>query len=281
MSFSPAPPPPRASLIVTTYNWPEALRALLLSALGQRERGFELLVADDGSLPATATAVKETLGGTWLPWTHVRQEDQGIRQARVKNLAARYARGPYFIFVDHDVLLHPDFIGEHLADAGRGHVLQGKRSFLPPAFSTGILQGASFAVPGPFLPGLQNRKNALHLPRLGRLLSVPRSFQTSLRGCNLSMTREDFLLVDGYDETFDRLWGREDSDICYRLFHAGVRCRNLAFRALVYHLDHPVRKNRERDRLDEELAIVRRERRRRALHGFSRLSGEGGILAQS
>ena len=87
--------------------------------------------------------------------------------------------------------------------------------------------------------------------------------------------------VDGYDETFDRLWGREDSDICYRLFHNGVRMRNLWFSAVQYHLYHEVIKKRERDRLDEELDRNLREKRKRALNGFSRLSVEGEVEAAS
>jgi GT2 family glycosyltransferase len=94
------------------------------------------------------------------------------------------------------------------------------------------------------------------------------------------MSREDFLRVDGYDETFDAAWGREDSDICYRLFHSGVRGRNLWFMALQYHLDHPVRKNRGRDVLDQELERLRDERRTRALKGVSSLSVEGEVVRE-
>jgi GT2 family glycosyltransferase len=113
------------------------------------------------------------------------------------------------------------------------------------------------------------------------MLSRPKRFQTTLRGCNLSMSRQDFLRVDGYDETFDQLWGREDSDICYRLFHSEVRCRNLWFSALQYHLNHEARKNKRRDRLDYELVLNRRERRVRAIQGFSHLSSEGEIISRS
>ncbi|MBW1772803.1 MAG: hypothetical protein JRJ82_07920 [Deltaproteobacteria bacterium] len=93
------------------------------------------------------------------------------------------------------------------------------------------------------------------------------------------MHREDFLKVDGYDEVFDRLWGREDSDICYRLFHSGVKIRNLWFTALQYHLYHEVIKRAGKDRLDEELINIRSEKRTRAKKGFSTLSSEGEIIA--
>lgn len=268
-----------AALIITTYNWPEALGITLRSVLGQSRRPEEVIVADDGSGPRTAEIVQETLGPADIRWCHARHADEGIRQARVKNLAVRYSRASYLIFIDHDVPLHRQFVADHLSMAREGTFLQGKRAFLPEAFTNGLIQEATFRAPALFLPGLENRKNAFRCPGLGRLLSRPKRFQTSLRGCNLSMQRTDFLEVDGYDEVFDQAWGREDSDICYRLFHRGVRIRNLWFSALQYHLYHRVIKSRRRDLLDEELLRNRREKRVRALQGFSRLSAEGQVVA--
>jgi len=267
------------ALIVTTYNWPEALAVVLASAVRQTRLPDELLVADDGSGADTESIVSEVLGSR-VNWRHVRHEDRGIRQARIKNLAVGYTEGDYLIFVDHDVALHPRFVEDHLRMAGQGSFLQGKRSFLPKRFTEQVLNGRGFHPPGPMLSGLGNRKNAVRCPAIGRLLARPRRFQTTLRGCNLSMSREDFLRVDGYDETFDAAWGREDSDICYRLFHRDVRCRNLWCMALQYHLDHPVRKNRDRDVLDDELERLRGERRTGALKGFSSLSTEGEVVRE-
>jgi glycosyltransferase involved in cell wall biosynthesis len=270
-----------ASLIITTYNWPEALRATLLSVCGQSVRPFEVIVADDGSRPDTAEAVQEVLAKSGLKWRHVRHSDQGIRQARVKNLGVKYSQAPYLIFIDHDVVLHRDFVGDHLCNAQSGIFLQGKRTFLPRHYTEKILKNGFFIPPSPSLTGLENRKNALRSPRLGRMLSRPKKFQTSLRGCNFSIHRDDFMRVDGYDETFDQLWGREDSDICYRLFHCGLRVRNLWFSALQYHLYHKTIKGRQKDRLDTELEIIRRERRVKAIKGFSQLSSEGEVIAAS
>ncbi len=266
------------SLIITTYNWPEALKATLHSVLDQSIYPDEIIVADDGSSPETAKTIKNIMRPSGLRWCHVRHDDKGIRQARIKNLAVKYSRGSYLIFIDHDVALHPNFIVDHLSMAENGIFLQGKRSFLPEYYTKKILKNGSFSQPSPFLPGLKNRKNAFRSPGLGRLLSRSKTFQTSLRGCNLSMHRKDFTKVDGYDETFDQLWGREDSDICYRLFHSGVRLKNLWFSALQYHLYHKVTKNIKRDRLDNELLRNRNEKRVKALKGFSQLSSEGEVI---
>jgi hypothetical protein len=165
--------------------------------------------------------------------------------------------------------------------SGKGLFLQGKRIFLSKYLTEKYLADRFFYPPSPFSWGLNNRKNAFRLPKLGKTLSRPKKFQITLRGCNLSMHKKDFLRVDGYDETFDQLWGREDSDICYRLFHSGVRIKNLWFSALQYHLDHRVIKKKVRDKLDDELDHIRHEGRIRALKGFSGLSSEGEIIGAS
>lgn len=269
------------SLIITTYNWPEALETTLRSVCAQTVAPGEVIVADDGSRPDTARTVRDILEPSGLRWCHVRHEDKGIRQSRIKNLAIKHARSQYLILIDHDVALHPDFIADHMAMAQKGVFLQGKRVFLSKHHTNKYLTAGSFSPPSPFSMGLHNRKNAFRLPRLGKILSFPKRFQTILRGCNLSMHKQDFLRVDGYDETFDQLWGREDSDICYRLFHNGVKVKNLWFSALQYHLEHKVIKRTGRDRLDHELDRIIHEKRTRSLKGFSKLSSEGEIIAAS
>lgn len=273
--------PVKASLIITTYNWPEALAVCLNSALKQSYGNFEIIIADDGSKAPTADTVQRVLQTGPRPWRHVRHDDSGIRQARIKNLAARYATGDYFIFIDHDVVLHPCFIRDHIENAAQDCFLQGKRVFLPQPLTRRSLEQGVLDLPSLLTRGLGNRKNAWRCPSLGRHMARKKRFQVTLRGCNLSMPRQVFETVDGYDETFDGIWGREDSDICYRMFHSGYRIKNLWWTGLQYHLDHPAIKHTTRDRLDEELDRIRNERRTRALHGYSALSPAGCVVAAS
>ncbi len=269
------------SLIVTTYNWPEALGVTLRSLLGQSRSPDQTIIADDGSGPETAEVVKEVFGPSTLNWCHVSHEQKGVRQSRIKNLAVSHSKYPYLIFVDQDTVLHPDFVADHLSMAQEGVFLQGKRSLLPDSYTRKILADGRFRAPSPWLNGLGNWKNTLRSPVLGRLLARPKKFNNALRGCNLSMFKSDFLKVDGFDEAYDQSWGREDSDFCYRLFHAGIRMKFLWFMALQYHLYHGSTSNWERERLDGELQKNLEERRVKALKGFSQLSSEGKIVAAS
>jgi GT2 family glycosyltransferase len=270
-----------SSIIVTTYNWPDALRLTLLSIAGQSESPSQVIVADDGSGPETAEVVKDVLGQSNLNWCHVSHEHKGVRQSRIKNLAVSHSNYPYLIFVDQDTVLHPDFVADHLSMAQEGVFLQGKRSLLPDFYTKRILIDGRFRPPSPWSMGLGNRKNTLRSPVLGRMLARPKDFHTALRGCNLSLFRSDFLRVDGFDEAYDQSWGREDSDFCYRLFHAGVQMKFLWFMALQYHLYHGSTSNWDRERLDGELQKNLEERRIKALKGFSQLSAEGEVIATS
>lgn len=273
--------PVKASLIITTYNWPEALAVCLNSALKQSYSNFEIIIADDGSKEPTADTVQRLLRPGPRQWRHVRHDDSSIRQARIKNLAVHYATGDYFIFIDHDVVLHPSFIHDHIENAEQDCFLQGKRVFLTQQLTRKSLEQGVMDPPSLLTRGLGNRKNAWHCPLLGKHMARKKRFQVTLRGCNLSMSRQVFEAVDGYDETFDRIWGREDSDICYRMFHSGYHIKNLWWTGLQYHLDHPAIKHTTRDRLDDELDRIRNERRTRAIHGYSALSPEGRVIAAS
>ena len=271
----------KTSLVVTTYKWPEALKITLQSVLKQSRPPDEIIVADDGSGRDTAEVVEHVLKSSKLRWRHVWHDDKGVRQSRIKNLAVKFSHAPYLIFIDQDTVLHPCFIEDHCSLACKGLFLQGKRVLLPKYYTETILDKELFKTPRLWVKGLGNRKNMFRSPILGRLLSRAKRFQTTLRGCNFSMFRSDFLEVDGFDELFDRSWGREDSDISYRLFHSGLRVRNLWFSAIQYHLRHKLINHWERDRLDSELKKNLQEKRRKAIKGFSQLSSEGEIIAAS
>jgi glycosyltransferase involved in cell wall biosynthesis len=109
------------SLIITTYNWPEALKLTLRSVLEQSSLPDEVIVADDGSASATARLVRDVLGSSGIEWRHVWHEDRGVRQSRIKNMAVKHSSGKYLIFIDHDVVLHPEFVADHLAMARKGY----------------------------------------------------------------------------------------------------------------------------------------------------------------
>lgn len=243
--------PPGSSLLVTTYEWPDALRAVLRSVAAQRVLPGEVLVADDGSGEPTRRLVESFQRDFPVPILHVWQPDDGFRAGQIRNKAVAAASGAYVIQIDGDMVLHPDFVGDHVAAARRGRFVGGSRVVLGPEATRRLLAGGGR--PGPLSRDVRNRLNAVRLPALGRALAAavsPRSLR-SIRGCNMSYWREDFLAVNGYDEDYVG-WGREDTDLVVRLHEHGLSRTLFKLRGIAYHLHH-AEKSRSRLAANDEL----------------------------
>ena len=182
----------RLTLAVTTWERPDALAAVLGTIATQRETPDEVIVADDGSGPATRAVVTAFAARCGLPVGYVRQEHQGFRVARLRNLALAAARGDYVVLVDGDMLLHPAFIADHRASARAGCYVQGVRLPLGAAQSRALLDAdpatllaGAVALPGPFTrgPGLR-RAWALHNPALARRCARLANALVAEKSCN-------------------------------------------------------------------------------------------------
>lgn len=141
------------SVILSTYNAPAALAVSLQSFAQQQDRGFEVVVADDGSTRETADLVATAGRGFPVPLRHLWQDDIGFRLARARNLATAHSRGDYLLFVDGDCFVLPDFIACHRALAQRGHFVSGKRCWLRrPASRRCLAGGGAKPRPGAVVP---------------------------------------------------------------------------------------------------------------------------------
>ncbi len=241
------------SLIITTYNWKEALRLSLESALAQTLPPLEIVVADDGSRPDTTELVRSLAAASTVPVIHSWQEDKGFRLARSRNKAIARARGEYIVLIDGDILLHQHFIEDHLAFARPGAFVQGTRVLLGRELSQQILESGRFTLPS-FARGVENKKNCLRSPLLARLCSFTSRRLPGIKTCNFAFWKKDALAINGFNEEFVG-WGREDSEFTARLLNSGIRRQNLKFLALGYHLFHPMN---TRDRLPINDAILKR-----------------------
>ena len=101
------------SVIVTTYNREEALDAVLRSLERQSDNAFEIIIADDGSGPATAKLIESWKTKIGRRLEHAWHEDRGFRAAEIRNRAVLNARGTYCIFLDGDCIVRPDFVAIH------------------------------------------------------------------------------------------------------------------------------------------------------------------------
>ena len=127
------------SVIVSTYNRRDALGACLRSLGGQTTKNFEIVVADDGSGPATREVVHTWKAKLGIPLTHVWQEDRGFRLAEIRNRAIAASTGSYVIFLDGDCIVPPTFLAAHRALAEPGFFVGGNRVLLSRSLTEEIL----------------------------------------------------------------------------------------------------------------------------------------------
>ncbi len=234
----------KISFVVLTYNRSDALLAVLRSLSRQCDKDHEVLIADDGSNQDEIHRLVTQLPAFKCPVRHVWHPDVGFTAARARNLAASKALGDYIVFLDGDCIPGARYVEQHLKLAERGCFVNGSRVLLSEALSTQILSksidvansAAAFWVKA-WLRGDSNK--VLHLLIWPwRFFRVKQGFTwRGIRSCNFGMWREDFLNVNGFDETFTG-WGHEDADLVLRLSHLGVKRKNGFMATEVFHLWH-------------------------------------------
>jgi glycosyltransferase involved in cell wall biosynthesis len=259
--------PSRFTLLVTTYERPDALEAVLRSVLRQSVAPDEVLIADDGSGESTRAVIERFTSSAPCPVVHVRQEHEGFRAARIRNHAVARASADYIVQIDGDMILHPQFLADHRAAAQPGCFVQGTRILADAGLTRRLLEDASRPdgpplQVTPFSAGIGGlrRLYAAHLPWLSRCCMRLANGFIAIKGCNQGFWRADLERVAGYNETMTG-WGSEDKELAARLQHAGVQRRTLLFAGIAVHLHHPPAA-RDRHSINEQiLERTLRERR--------------------
>ena len=263
------------SVIVSTYNRPDALEAVLLSLLAQTDLHYEIIIADDGSGPATQEVVdrfRQLAAQTRLtrPATpqvsHAWQSDTGFRLSAARNLGVYTSQGDYLIFLDGDCVVRPNFVARHRALAEQGFMVSGSRVLLSEKWTEqALLAGPAVAAAAALrsfgywltqrLSGNANKIVPMLIMPDSTLRHYRKVSWKRIKGCNLGIWRKDYAAVNGCDETFVG-WGHEDADLVLRLARHGVRRKSGAFSTEVLHLWH-----KENKRTTESANRLRVEQR--------------------
>lgn len=250
----------KPSLIISTYNSPQALKACLESVLWQTMQPHEVLIADDGSTDNTTQVIEAFRAKARFPVLHVWQPNEGFRLATIRNKAMAQATGDYIIQIDGDILLHRQFIADHAACAAPGHFACGSRVLLNEELTKQVFSNPQLPVK-PLTQGVNNRKNAIRSLWLASAVNKLAPSKLKYRGCNMAFWRNDLLAVNGYDESYCG-WGCEDHDLVARLMNNGVRPLQIRHMAVCYHMWHPSSKKSDTfARNNELLEQTRREQR--------------------
>lgn len=231
----------RISVAVITYNWPDALELVLTALAAQSELPHEVIVTDDGSQPATRELLERFARDYPVRLVHLWQPDDGARMSRARNRAIAAAQGDYIILLDGDMVAERHFIADHRTFARRGCFVQGSRVLTDAELTRRMLE-QHMTMPGFFSRGVDRRRHTLHLPVLARCYARPSTKRRGIKSCNMGFWRDDLVRVNGFNEAMTG-WGREDTELAVRAFHAGLLRRDVRFSALATHLYHRTRKH--------------------------------------
>lgn len=242
------------SVVVSTYEWPEALDAVLRGFASQSDPAFEVVVADDGSSSSTELTVDRWRGVLGSRLVHEWQPDEGFRLARVRNLGAAAASGGHLVFVDGDCIPRRRFVAAIRRALLPGWFLASTRVRLGRRLSEAAL-GDRVPIEKWSIPRLLARargdiRGLRHLtPRDRR-----RPWRAGLPdfwpdgnsyGFCTAVSRADFEAVNGFDLRFVG-WGEQDVDLAVRLQRLGLRCGYAGPQSTLLHLWHESHEPAER-----------------------------------
>jgi glycosyltransferase involved in cell wall biosynthesis len=228
---------PSCSLIVSTYNWKEALELVLLSVLNQSILPNEVLIADDGSREDTKILITKFQEKFPIPLIHIWQEDNGFQKSKILNKTISHSKFDYIIQIDGDIIVHKNFVQDHLTHSKKNQYIFGsrvniKKTFLPKLFKNKITTFNFFS------KGIKKRFRTIRIPFYSNFVKQSKTVSPKIRGCNLSFWKKDFIKINGYNERF-KGWGGEDYEMCCRLFNNGVLGKRLKFAGVIFHIYHP------------------------------------------
>ena len=194
---------PTVSVMIPYYNCKEYIVETIQSVLSQSHQNFEIIIVDDGSDPEHADYLREFLADK-PAIRYAVQNNQGVAAAR--NHAARLAGGKYFLFLDSDDLILPDYIEKCV---------------------TVLENNPDCKLVYPLAEYFDAQEGLWNLPDYDGLESLLKGNRIPI----ISMHRaEDFVSLGGFDEN---LTTHEDWDLWIRLLSNGgtvIRIPEVLFR---------------------------------------------------
>lgn len=191
------------SFVIPVFNRPQEIRELLESFLELEYSGdFEIVIVEDGSSETVKEVVDSFSSGLNLSYYY--KENSGPGDSR--NFGMRKAKGNYFIILDSDCLIPPNYlqtVNEFLKASyfdcyGGADAAHEDFSILQKAINYVM---TSFFTTG----GIRGNKNSVSK-------FEPRSF-------NMGISKEAFMETGG----FARIHPGEDPDLSQRILKAGYR----------------------------------------------------------
>ncbi|WDF47869.1 glycosyltransferase family 2 protein [Chryseobacterium sp. KACC 21268] len=242
----------RIALIISTYNWPEALQLCLQSVMKQTVKPEEIIIADDGSTTSTKDIIDRYRKISKRKIKHIWHEDKGFKLAEIRNKAISEATADYIIQIDGDVILHPHFIQDHKSFAKQNSFIKGRRLMIGKTKSENLLKQKSINVS--FLSvDVKMREHGIRIPFFNKIfISKEERSADGVMGSNMAFWKKDFVAVNGYDNSL-KGWGAEDKELAQRFVNLGMVKRKIKYGAIQYHIYHP---QCDKSKHDEQIKVI-------------------------
>ena len=235
------------SVLLATYNWPQALKLCLESLATQTDKNFEIIIADDGSTESTKQVIESFQGSHPAAIKHLWQADQGFRKTQILNQAIAAAHGDYLVFLDGDCIVQPDFVARHRELAQKGYLVTGSRILLNQNLTQDLLSWSQWNFQK-FCQGLLSKRFSGGINKYwplkiklgnGSWRDYKKFVWRRIKGCNMACWKADAEAINGFDESMTG-WGHEDADFIFRLQHHGIRRKSGSWSTEVLHLFHKI-----------------------------------------
>lgn len=235
----------KISVILSTYNAEAWLEKVLVGYSIQTYRDFEIVIADDGSGPATKQLIEDFQEKTTIPIIHVWHEDNGFQKSAILNKAIVACQTDYIIMSDGDCIPRKDFVETHMKFREKGYFLSGGYHKLPLETSEvisnhDIMQENCFKVKWLKKHGMASSFKNSKIESGGfkeKFLNAVTPTKATWNGHNASGWKEDIVAVNGFDERMQ--YGGQDRELGERLVNYGVKGKQIRYSAICLHLDHP------------------------------------------
>jgi len=227
----------KISLIISFYKNFSALELVFKSLLKQTFKDFEVIIAEDDNNFETKKFIELQQKNVFFEIKHVNHlEKLGFRKTLILNEAVKISRGEILVFIDGDILLHKNMLLTYFKNVKSNHVCVGRRIYLDEKITSKIYESKNIDILKfwNILFTKTKRKSFLFFNKL----QIVYKTKKGIVGSNWSITKEDFLSINGFDEDYIRAGVGEDTDVRWRLRKKGLIFLSVKFSAIVFHLYH-------------------------------------------
>jgi len=228
---------PKISLIIAFYKNFDALDLIFKALQKQKFKDFEIIVAEDDNNPETYEFLKTWQSKFLQKIKHVNHlEKKGFRKNLILNEAVKISEAEILVFIDGDIIPHKNMFKIYAGNVNNEQICTGRRVFLDEKLTEKIYKQKKLSLLSKFNILFSKSKSKTYAIFSSQF--IKHYTKRGIVGCNWGITKDNLLLINGFDEDYVHAGVGEDTDIRWRLRAKGIKFLSVRYAAIVYHLYH-------------------------------------------